>query len=150
MHEAAHADAVEEPEAFLMLRRFSASIEAEGADAFARLSQEEFDSLADVLVIIEAGPAFEDFAVRYMGPTVAEAYGMDLTGWVFADLLQSPVVRTCLYDYRDCAVQAASSIQRTRPVVGRGDGLRFSRLLIPFVQEGRVTHVLGAFHFFFR
>lgn len=96
MHEASGSDLVEEPEAFAMLRRFSASIEAEGADAFARLSQQEFDALADVLVIIEAQPVFPEFAIRYMGATVIDAYGMDLTGWSFEDLLQSPIVRACL------------------------------------------------------
>jgi hypothetical protein len=150
MQQAFEPDSADEPEVFTMLRRFSASIEAEGADAFARLSQQEFDTLADVLVIIETSAQFENFAIRYMGATVTEAYGMDLTGWAFEDLLQSPIVRTCLYDYRDCAFQGASSVQRARPVAGRGDGLRFSRLLMPFLQDGHVTHVLGAFHFFSR
>ena len=150
MQQAADADPAGEPEAFAILRRFSASIDAEGANPFARLSQAEFDALADVLVIIETQPDFNDFVLRYMGQTVVDAYGIDLTGWGFGDLLQSPGVRTCLYDYRDCATQAAGSIQRARPVAGRGDGLRFSRLLLPFIQEGRVTHVMGAFHFFFR
>jgi hypothetical protein len=150
MHQAPEAGPVEEPEAFQMLRRFSTSIEAEGAHAFSRLSQQEFDKLADVLVIIEVHEAFENFAIRYMGATVVEAYGIDLTGWLFEDLLQSAVIRSCLFEYRDCALRGVSSIQRARPVAGRGDGLRFSRLLVPFVQDGGVTHVLGAFHFFER
>ena len=71
---------------FTALRRLQ-GITQQGADkASPLMSEEHFNALADVLVIVVPADQDDDFRFEYFGPKLQQVFGVDLTNATFQGL----------------------------------------------------------------
>jgi hypothetical protein len=131
----------EERALFRRLRAMSESLTTEGRATGCRLDPDDFDQLADNLVVVRAAPRPGDFRFEFYGSSFSEASpGGDLTGMAFGDLLGSEYYRAVLSGFWHVHRVGLAHVTRDHPVVG-GRNRFFTRMLIP-IFAGNTTDLI--------